>query len=308
MTLDRSFFHRMFRATLLVGTALAILFSPVLCLAAGAQVGKVIAMEGKVEVKRETEAGFHRAQLSEEVYERDLIRTGPRSKVKILYQDESLLFLAEDSAAQIKEFHYDPLQKYRRALLKGLGGKIRFLIAKLMPNGTSRFEVETDTAVVGVRGTDGIAVMKSPTQVICLSGEIYVHGLGLTQEVILTPYMMTIVEAGRNPAIPFPADKGYIRELLEGFRIRLLSERDQGELIPPIPPSAETFRSGAGGPANMTETIRSWSPSWNIGPGEEKPAFPPVLLEPPAGQRRLSPPPPSPKKEPIPSPQPFPEN
>ena len=129
---------------------------------------------------------------------------------------------------------------------------------------------------MGLRGTDGIAVMKSPTQAICLSGEIYVHGLGLTKEVILTPYMMTIVEDGQDPVPPFPVDMDYLRELLEDFRIRLFS--------------------AGGGPAGMTETIGAWSVGLPAGPGGPSGMTdtigawgPPVLLEPPAGMQ----PPPS---------------
>jgi hypothetical protein len=320
MMADRDFLYRILRFALFVTTALVILLSPILCLA-GTKVGKVIALQGRVEIKRETETGFHRARLSDEVEERDVIRTGARSRVKILYQDESLLFLAEDSEVQVKEFRYEPLQKYRRALLKAFGGKVRFLVSKLMSAGKSRFEVETSTAVMGVRGTDGIAVMKSPTQAVCLSGEIYVHGLGMVREVILTPYMMTIIEAGRDPTQPFPVDRGYIRQLLQDFRIRLLSEGEEGELIPPAPPSGGPVRFGAGGPSDMTETvgawggqaasgsadmtdtIQSWGPSWKIGPGEEIPRVPPVLLESPAGQRRLSPSHPSPPKREQPGPE-----
>ena len=79
---------------------------------------------------------------------------------------------------------YGPPQKHLRAFLKAFGEKIQFFVSKLMPDGKSRFEGETNTTVIGIRGTDGVVVMKNPTQAICLSGEIYVHGLEWTQEVI----------------------------------------------------------------------------------------------------------------------------
>lgn len=282
MTADKELSCRVSWSSFLAGMVLIILLTAVFCQAAD-KVGRVIALQGKVEIKREMEATFHRAQVSEDVYERDLVKTGPASKVKIFFEDESLLYLAENSQIQVREFDYKPVEKFRRSLLKALSGKVRFLVSKLMPADNSRFEVETDTAIMEIRGTDGIAVMKNPTQAICLSGEIYVHGLGLTKEVILTPYMMTIVEPGQDPVSPFPVDMDYLQQLLGDFRIRVFSlggepagmtgTIEAWSITPPAP--------GVGGPANMTETIQSWT----IGPSEEIPVGPPVLLEPPAGMQ-----------------------
>ncbi|MDH7499081.1 MAG: FecR family protein, partial [candidate division NC10 bacterium] len=219
----------------------------------------------------EAEPTFHLAKLAEEVYERDSVRTGPRSKVKIFFHDESLLFLGENSEVQLKKFEYARPQKERLAMIRALGGKVRFLIAKLMPTERSRFELETPTAIMGARGTDGIAVMKSPTQAICLSGEIYVQGLGRMRQVILTPYQMTVVEEGQDPLSPFPVDTEYLLRLLEDFRMG----------APGVGPGSMTDTItavggvGPAGPETMTETIQTWRP--------DQFSVPPVLLEPPAG-------------------------
>ena len=315
MKADKDLSRKLFQATFSVGVALILLLSLVLGASAG-QVGKVIALQGKVELKREKEADFHQARLSEDVYERDLVKTGPGSRVKIFLGDDSLLFLAENSQIQVKEFAYKPAQRFRRALVKAFGGKMRFLVSKLMSPQNSRFEVETTTAVMGIRGTDGIAVMKSPTQAICLTGEIYVHGLGLTKEVLLTPNLMTMVEAGRDPIPPYRMATEYLQQLLGEFRIRpSLSGGAEGG-----PPSGGLSVSGGGpggggGGGVMTGTVEAWSitvspggrfpggsggmtetpQAWPIGIGG--PGFmtdtpgawgPPLLLEPPAG---MEPPP-----------------
>lgn len=264
----KDFFREVFWVAILVAMAWLIPLTRHSCEAVS-QVGKIIALQGKVEIKRETEPTFRLAKLAEEVYERDSVKTGPRSKVKIFFADESLLFLAENSEIQLKKFEYARPQKERLALIRALGGKVRFLIAKLMPTERSRFELETTTAVMGARGTDGIAVMKSPTQAICLSGEIYVQGLGRTGQVILTPYLMTIVEEGQDPLPPFPVDREYLLQLLEDFRVGGAGPGSMTDTIVGV------GGVGVGGPGTMTETIQTWRP--------DQFSVPPVLLEPPAG-------------------------
>jgi len=123
--------------------------------------------------------------------------------------------------------------------------------------------------------------MKSPTQVICLSGEIYVRGVGRTREVILTPHMQTTVEEGQDPIPPFAVDMDYLRGLLEEFRIGPFAA-GPGSMTETI----QSWRDGGGGPAgpgSMTDTIQTWRPDEFLQP--------PVLLEPPPG---MAPPTPRP--------------
>ncbi|MDX2169581.1 MAG: FecR family protein [Deltaproteobacteria bacterium] len=80
----------------------------------------------------------------------DTIVTAAGAKVKILLADDSVLAIGPGSQVVLDELALAP--QSRAAKLRVLAGRFKLAIAAWL-TGSSRFEVETPTAVAGVRGT-----------------------------------------------------------------------------------------------------------------------------------------------------------
>ncbi len=146
------------------GTALAL--AVILCAAAilrtasaGAQVadaiGSVSALIGQAQVTGQGESAARPLALGAEVFEGDRIRTGADTKLRLSMADDSVLTLGAATDLGLGRFHYAPEQAARNVLLEVPRGIIRVLVSLLVAH--SIFEMQSQTAVASVRGTDWIA-------------------------------------------------------------------------------------------------------------------------------------------------------
>ncbi len=84
---------------------------------------------------------------------RDLIVTGPESRTKALFIDDSILTLGENSSMEITEHVFDPNTDKRSAIVNLLKGKLRVLVGKTFLGLGSKFEIHTKDASIAARGT-----------------------------------------------------------------------------------------------------------------------------------------------------------
>ncbi|MBW2703604.1 MAG: FecR domain-containing protein [Deltaproteobacteria bacterium] len=128
-----------------------------LILAAGSQVwaspgaGFVAAVRGEVSIERGTET--HVARIGFMVQAGDVLLTGPKSRLKVLLSDDSVLALGSKSRLEIKRHLFEKNGK-RSTSLRLVRGQVRALVHKLVADKKPDFEVRTRTAVAGVRGTE----------------------------------------------------------------------------------------------------------------------------------------------------------
>jgi hypothetical protein len=109
------------------------------------EVGTIVALKGTVLIHRDNKSIF--AQLKDKVLLQDTIETKEAARVKMLFSDDSILTLAENSQVTIKEYLYAEEGKKGRSILKLIDGKLRSLV------GTNEFEVHTPTMIAAARGT-----------------------------------------------------------------------------------------------------------------------------------------------------------
>jgi hypothetical protein len=116
-------------------------------------VGHIVALEGQVQVlPGGQEAAAVTAILNTAVSMGDVVATGPVSKAKVLFVDDTVLNLGPKTSVRLDEKVYDPGEKERVSKVRVLWGTIRAIVHKGLGGG-KEFEVETDTAVIGVKGT-----------------------------------------------------------------------------------------------------------------------------------------------------------
>jgi hypothetical protein len=116
-----------------------------------ASIGKISILEGKA--TRTDEAGQEQALgVGSEIELKDVINVGPKSNLKLTLTDGSVIMLGEESRLHIDEATFEAQD--RKGFSARLGfGKIWASVKKALGGSEAKFEVTTERAVAGVRGT-----------------------------------------------------------------------------------------------------------------------------------------------------------
>ncbi|MFN2425606.1 MAG: FecR domain-containing protein, partial [Candidatus Binatia bacterium] len=210
----------MLRATLTAFTALFLAFVATPVFAQDA--GKVVSLEGAVEIGR---AGtFTQAAVASGVRSGDTIRTGNPGRVRILFADDSVLNLGDNTTLVIDETVFDASKGAATTMMHLLGGKVRALVSEYYSGNQGSYQIETTTAVSGVRGTEFVVAydnQKRFTEVLGLGGLVAVHGTidRKNRGVLVHANEITEIAFGKYPTPPRQIgkdDERYLR-LMEGL-------------------------------------------------------------------------------------------
>jgi len=172
-------------------------------------VGEVIAVRG--------EAGIFRAgttiaaALHSPILLGDEIRTGSDGRVKILFNDDSLVTVGIRSSAKIAEYVEEAEGKKGKSLFDLLGGTVRSIVGR---NGLS---VRTPTALAAARGTDFFVRANTDlTEVAVTEDTVWVRNVdpAVAGELEVTAGYFIRVFAGKKPLDP----ERFTRDLLDGLR------------------------------------------------------------------------------------------
>jgi hypothetical protein len=218
---------------------------------------EVITMIGDVEIKSPREVAFRKASLKDPLYPGDQVRTLANSRAKLWFRDETVLILNENTTMEIAEFQTDKAGRPQKSRFKVLHGAMRFILAKFLAAIPRTFEVEGKTAVMGVRGTDGIFETRSPDNIYLISGQpITLFDKATGQTVTLNPMQFAVVEPGRPIRIGTITPE-MLRQLLGQYRVAQLYI-PAGVITPPIPPARLAYLYNFGNPLlPQTSSFRS---------------------------------------------------
>jgi hypothetical protein len=198
--------------------------------AAAESVGRVVAVSGKADVIRSSDNSRHELAFKDPIFLNDRIITAASSQVKLLLNDDSILKVSPTSELRVSEQVVGPGEE-SRTTVNLLKGKLRSIIGKQL-GGNSRFEVHTDVAVAGVRGTDFEVLAAGETLVRCFTGVVQVGNIDpkILQFVLLNANMFTRVLKGQAPTPPaFIAPGERLRSKLSKGEGDESGEEDSGE-------------------------------------------------------------------------------
>ena len=137
-------------ALTLTGLIFLLAFSVLSRGAEGEPIGSINAIEGEVYLSHKGDTAAFQAMLADPIYLHDHIQTETGGRVQILFQDESLLNLAENTAIQITEHIYSPEENRRSAVIKLLMGRVRVVVGRSFAGPGSKYTICTPTKIVGV--------------------------------------------------------------------------------------------------------------------------------------------------------------
>ena len=122
---------------------------------AGAEVvGRLTQVEGRVDLLKGGNLPAIPLKVDDTVEPGDVIRTKSLSKAQITFIDNSLLTLSQEARIAIEEFKFEPGQGKRRAVLEIFQGLALAVVNKILKAEEPDFIIKTQTAIVGVRGTE----------------------------------------------------------------------------------------------------------------------------------------------------------
>lgn len=86
----------------------------------------------------------------------DRIVTGPDSSAAVVLRDDTTLVVGPSSRLDLKEFHFDGTTHEGGMLVSLLRGSMRMITGLIGKTNPDAVRVETQTATIGIRGTDFI--------------------------------------------------------------------------------------------------------------------------------------------------------
>lgn len=139
------------RDTWLVGARMAVLLGALVPGLALAAIGRVEVLEGTA--RRTPDQGTALdLKPGSEIEVKDLLTVGPKSNLKLVLNDGSVIMLGAGSELFISQADFEGQE--RKGFVAKLGlGKFWASVKKALAGSSAKFEVETDRAVAGVRGT-----------------------------------------------------------------------------------------------------------------------------------------------------------
>jgi ferric-dicitrate binding protein FerR (iron transport regulator) len=194
-------------------------------LAAESPVGTIAELNGQAEISRPgsaADAPWAPAQVGGPIHQGDQIRTGRPGRVRIVFQDESVLVLSDDSLVRVDESVFSPADGSVRSLLQMFRGKVRAVVTEYYQQRQASYEIQTPTAVAGVRGTEFVVEYDETartTRVSGIEGTVAVHSVldRLRNGVLVTAGEGTAVRQGEFPTPVDPLDDDSLRRVIDGF-------------------------------------------------------------------------------------------
>jgi hypothetical protein len=186
------------------------------------QVGVVDAIEGQADVLHAGASAWTALGEKAPVLLGDQLRTQAGAKLRIVLREDSVLQLGPSSQLEITEQLLAPTAVSRFQLLFGT---LRAIVTERYSQLRGRFEVETPTAIAGVRGTVFIAQYdpaQEETLVVGIERVTRVSGRAQgagAAEVDVGPGMATRVRRGARPALPEPLPEMQLRPLREATQL-----------------------------------------------------------------------------------------
>ncbi len=143
------------------GLVIAPAFEP----GSGPPVGTVHTVAGEAVLIHKGGKEGYRALADLPVFLGDTVITRPKGRLRLNLNDGSSLTMTPVTKIVINESVYNPGTQEQKTVLGLDMGKVRFVVNKLLDFKQSKFEVETPTAILGVRGSDFVGDVAPGTTV-----------------------------------------------------------------------------------------------------------------------------------------------
>jgi hypothetical protein len=141
-------------------------------------VGRLTQVDGRVDLLKGGKLPATPVKVNDGVQLGDVVRTKSQSKAQITFIDNSTLTIAPESRVGIEAYMFDAAQNKRNAVVQLFQGLVHVVVNKVMKSAEPDFVVKTQTAVMGVRGTDfGVRLHPNSSDVLNFEGLLQVGNI-----------------------------------------------------------------------------------------------------------------------------------
>lgn len=166
---------------------------------------------------------WRKVQPRQMVYANDEFRTGRKSRLRILFEDSSLMALGPNSRMRVSSYLFDAKEKLRQGTITIGHGISMYIVNKEQKHPQSHFKILSPTANVAARGTQGyLSVSQLKTLVANQAG--FIRALNadpaILGDVLVGPMMKTVIEEGYPPTPPealTESEKNLIQQVVMGW-------------------------------------------------------------------------------------------
>ena len=171
------------------------------------EAGNIKDMRGNADILREKQK--YEARKNEPVFKADTVKTLEKSRVKILFVDDSLVMVGENTSFLISEHLKD---KENISVFNLIDGVMNVIVGK------KGFEVHTLTSVTSARGTSFLVwTEKGKTGTAVTEGRVELRNAqaGFGEKMIINAGNMSIVEIGKPPVVSVKVHPDLIKRFYE---------------------------------------------------------------------------------------------
>jgi hypothetical protein len=140
--------------------------------------GRLTQVEGRVDILRGGKLPAVAVKLNDGVQIGDIIRTKSLSKAQVTFVDNSTMTISPESRVGIEAYMFDSSKNKRNAVVQLFQGLAHVAVSKLFKAAEPDFVVKTQTAIMGVRGTDfGVRIYPNSSDVLNFEGLLQVGNI-----------------------------------------------------------------------------------------------------------------------------------
>lgn len=116
-------------------------------------IGEVVYLLGTVTAEQ-PDGTVRELDLNRQVIPKDVIVTGSRSNVEIIFKDDSVFSQGEKARISLDDFVYSTNASASKLLFKMGQGTFRYVTGKIVQQNPDAFALETPSTTIGIRGTE----------------------------------------------------------------------------------------------------------------------------------------------------------
>ena len=141
-------------------------------------VGRLTQVEGRVDLLRGGKLPAIPVTLNDGVQVGDVLRTKSMSKAQITFTDNSTMTISPESRVGIETYMFDSSKDKRNSVVQLFQGLAHVAVSKIFKAAEPDFVVKTQTAIMGVRGTDfGVRIYPNSSDVLNFEGLLQVGNI-----------------------------------------------------------------------------------------------------------------------------------
>lgn len=190
---------------------------------AATQVGTFATVSGDVTAGQKGQE-LRRVEAGSAILLHDMVATAADSRCSLVFNDDSVLKLDQNTSIQIDEAVFDPESKQQDSKVQLLQGRLRAFVSRLNTDNGRSYEILTANGIAGVRGTEFIVTYERDgdlTQILTLEGTVGAANRRVpnAESIQLQANQLTVIQGNRPPSPPRRLGNDDRRLFLRGLEL-----------------------------------------------------------------------------------------